>query len=273
MAVIGDVAATVAKFVARWVQSPSGHDFLVASTIPSDWARLHMPVISKGGTHSLYTKYHQMEPNGQLVKCHRMCCGGMRLDSRSKTLRIICSTCNSRCPIPRVQLDPAKPLGHKYLIKTEFPRVLFPTQWECGPLTGPEKPLQPPPDPSPILTATVQPSPSKTEVAPLTSMSRTMPMPVRHLPTVPVYPNAIDEVSHMTFLPTFSGPSFGLPYPSLPIPTTQVPAWNLTATIPCTSSTPSLGDFSTPQPSEVPPRRKAGTQDSHSGHKKKQKRQ
>jgi hypothetical protein len=128
--VVGRVAPTLADFASLWARSPSGYDFLIASTMKAEWAAVHKPVISREGVYTLYTQFKVSEPDGKLVLCHRMCKASISSKSRPNVVRFICSACGSRCSTPKFTSNRETLLGHRQLRKTTFPQEQYPTEWE-----------------------------------------------------------------------------------------------------------------------------------------------
>lgn len=128
------VATTLAEFLAQWVQSPSELDVIVASTISEIWAAIHQPVISmvdKGKIiHSLYTKFSQDEPDGQIVVCPKDCNLPMTTRTASyRTRRHICP-CGYRATVKKGELDGTTVLGARRLVKIAFPQDRYLADWE-----------------------------------------------------------------------------------------------------------------------------------------------
>ena len=128
--IVGKVATVLADFTARWVQSPSDYNFLVASTINKKWALQHRPVISrKGHGHILYTKYLYEQPHGQLIFCPSQCLAKIHAKTTKNGFRLICEKCNTRVTIPKHQPDWQSILGWQTLIKIAFPQEIQPVTW------------------------------------------------------------------------------------------------------------------------------------------------
>jgi hypothetical protein len=131
--IVARVSSTLVEFMARWTQSPSGYDFLVASTIDRDWAAEHQPVISRHRYgHSLYTRFRLEEPGGRILRCPTHGRQSLRSRSASKhTMRIICDVdaCRYRCTIPKASEGIDNILRTKGLVRTEFPQLQYTTTW------------------------------------------------------------------------------------------------------------------------------------------------
>jgi len=142
--VVGEVATGLADFAARWVQSPSSYNLLVANQLKRDWVTAHRPVLStKPDTHILYTGFSYLEPRGQFVVCPGGCCD-LRYRSNKNTIRIICDPCRLRCSIHKTvfHVDSATPLGRVSILKVSFPQTQYPTPtWNLEGTEGQTHPL------------------------------------------------------------------------------------------------------------------------------------
>lgn len=127
---MSDIAGTLSDFIAQWVQSGSGYDLLVATTMGPDWAKSHIPVFStREQGHILYTKYDLSEPNGNIVRCHMGCNHGLRFTSTNVTVKAMCVRCKSTCSFPRVRQTLDTALGKAGLVKTQYPPQRYGVQW------------------------------------------------------------------------------------------------------------------------------------------------
>ena len=162
--VVGDVSGTLLDFIAHWVQTPSDYEFIIAKTISKDWAKKHMPVLSRHGhdptrytvfnpwacevpvpmipqdkrdeqdDHILYTKFNIGQPVGKIVLCHLMC--GQEIENRQGKLyiRLICKGCGSRCSIGQFKTDRTMVLGRRELVAVKYPQDLHIFLPESAPL-------------------------------------------------------------------------------------------------------------------------------------------
>lgn len=130
--VVGDVAETLLKFTALWVQTPSDYDVLIAKSVSAQWAKVHQPVISRHGdaAHTLYTKFSLAEPGGKQVVCHRSCDQVISSKQVKEKVRMMCLGCKSKCVIPVVRSDQETFLAKVNLIKVRFPPKQYPTEWK-----------------------------------------------------------------------------------------------------------------------------------------------
>jgi hypothetical protein len=118
------------SFAIQWVQTRADYDTLIAKTIYPDWAKKHLPVLSQGNDHMLYTGYDPMEPQGMLIKCHQGCGVENRIwKPRPATYKIICRKCGSTCSINKHVLEDNTFLGSRGLLKIPFPQKQAPTEW------------------------------------------------------------------------------------------------------------------------------------------------
>lgn len=132
---VSEVASPVVEFAARWVQSPSSYDQIVAATIPREWALAHRPVISRsGGEHALYKQFLLTEPKGMIVRCHMNCAQECKIKSvDGKRWRFICRVCNSRATIEKDFCNTTTPLGRNFIVKTPYPELQHPVTWSLPP--------------------------------------------------------------------------------------------------------------------------------------------
>lgn len=129
--VVHAVSTTIFEFIARWVQSFSGYDSIVASTMTPDWARAHMPVISLSSTqHVMYTAWDVARPHGQNVVCWQECNARLDKDIRANTVRLTCSACKAKTTVPKVLPRRDTALGKRSLVKVAFPVPKYPAEWE-----------------------------------------------------------------------------------------------------------------------------------------------
>lgn len=135
----------VTAFVMEWVRTQASYDSLVARTMSADWASKHLPVFSHGNTHTLYKGFNTLEPDGQVVVCHRGCgIENRKWEMRPTTIRIECRRCKSQCTIERQKADTSTLLGSRGLVKVDFPVGQASTLWTFktgkGALKGGEHP-------------------------------------------------------------------------------------------------------------------------------------
>jgi hypothetical protein len=126
--IVGEVCTKLVDFAARWAQSPTCYDVIVATTFDAEWAKAHRPVISSTRQgHVLYTRFRLEQPLGQLVLCPGRCPEGVRSKTQNDNLRFICIGCNLRCTIHKSigQLDKSTALGRATFVKTAFPQALY----------------------------------------------------------------------------------------------------------------------------------------------------
>ena len=129
--VVSQVALPLVNFCTRWAQSPSGFDFLVASTMPTNWVEVHKPVLStRTRGHTVYTKFSFAEPFGKIVLCHRMCTGQLRAKAGKTNTKITCMTCGSTCSVPKFTTDRTTTLGRESMVKFVYPQEQYPTEWK-----------------------------------------------------------------------------------------------------------------------------------------------
>ena len=229
--VVSQIMARLADFVIHWAQTPSDYDVLIAKTMTAEWAQEHLPVLSRGGEHFLYTSYLAIESLGMPVRCPRSACG---VENRvwdqlgpGKYL-VRCLDCWSTALIKEiVPLDTKTPLGRHELIKVKYPLEQAWIDWRINPkLPGrsmlpsqapsqPTAPLQasqdvtglvPPPHsialPSP---SSVNPSPPPPTPSPTPSPSVANPplkfkLPARPLRNISRTPSTSSESGHSSHL-------------------------------------------------------------------------
>ena len=127
---MGDIAGTLSDFIAQWVQTGSGYDLLVATTMGSDWVKSHIPVFSsREQGHMVYMKYEPSEPNGNNVRCHMGCNHGLQVTSSNVNVKVMCLRCKSTCSFPKVPQKLDTTLGKAGLIKTRYPPQRYGVQW------------------------------------------------------------------------------------------------------------------------------------------------
>ena len=152
--VIGEIAARVAQFLRRWVQSPSiDYDTIVATTFESKWARLHLPIITtvrlepsddqpeqyeKVTTHTLYAAYSPSILDGKVVKCQRGCREPLIAKELGTVVRLTCTNCKSRCYLDLRKTGRNTALGVHDLAAVIFPEVQQQVDWEDS--TDPDTP-------------------------------------------------------------------------------------------------------------------------------------
>jgi hypothetical protein len=128
--VVSRVATTLIEFASRWIQSPSGYDFLIASTMNPNWVTIHQPVISSQGSHTLYTEHNMSQPLGKLVICPLRC--GARLGWKivKNGVNFNCPNCKSSCKTIKDKSDARTLLGRCGLRKTIYPQPQFNAEWK-----------------------------------------------------------------------------------------------------------------------------------------------
>ena len=159
--VVSQVALPLVHFCTRWAQSPSAFDFLVASTMPTDWVEVHKPVLStRTMGHAIYTRFSFAEPFGKIVLCHRMCTGQLRAKAGKTTTKITCMTCGSTCSVPKVTTDRTTTLGRQSMVKVAYPQEQYPTEWKLpqpgSKFTQAVHPATLPAQNSPVVTPSVE---------------------------------------------------------------------------------------------------------------------
>lgn len=180
--VVSQVALPLVNFCTRWVQSPSGFDFLVASTMPTDWVEVHKPVLStrKMG-HSLYTRFSFAEPFGKTVLCHRMCTGPLRAKAGKTNAKITCMTCGSTCSVQKVTTDRTTMLGRQSMVKVVYPQEQYPTEWKL-------------PNPGAKFTEAVHPTSLPAQNSPVvTSSLETIRVPIPPAQEPPIATSPVQE--------------------------------------------------------------------------------
>jgi hypothetical protein len=137
------VAGPLIDFTSQWVQSPSDYDFLIASSMKPEWAAVHKPVISRNGSHTLYTQFQMSQPNGKLVICHRMCGAELEMKIRKNNVVFQCPSCHSTCRTPKHKSDGRILLQRRGLTRVSYPQEQYLTEWklpgqaEGGPTPAP----------------------------------------------------------------------------------------------------------------------------------------
>jgi len=156
---VGRVAPTLLDFIALWVQTHSGFDFLVAKTMSAEWVLHHQPVISqhgheesrftafflKGGLpaeipspfstrkddHVLYTRFSLGQPMGLLAPCYsRSCSRGTSTKQRDAYVQVTCNQCRRKWILPLFHTTRgASVLGRRDLVAVPFPRETYPLAW------------------------------------------------------------------------------------------------------------------------------------------------
>lgn len=129
---VGSVAAPLLDFASTWAQSNSSYDFIIARAFPPSWCSLHRPVISLRDpmSHWVYSAIDPLEPNGQLVLCHRGC-GRDNLQPTviTQTVKIRCIHCQSTCEVRATAVDARTPIGRSGILKVAFPTQQAETNW------------------------------------------------------------------------------------------------------------------------------------------------
>ena len=120
---MGSIAPRLLEFTALWTQTPSGYDFLVATSMGSEWVGEHLPVISRGTCHTLYTKHSPLVVDGKLLVCPIGCSHPLKDKAHSKYVRVECQGCKARCSVERkkVARDPGTLLGRRGIMKVDYP--------------------------------------------------------------------------------------------------------------------------------------------------------
>ncbi|KAF9781086.1 hypothetical protein BJ322DRAFT_1023203 [Thelephora terrestris] len=130
---VGEVAADLTRFVALWVQTPSGYDFLISRAFDGRWCNDHRPVISrKVDGHIAYDMFSLERPGGQVVLCHRNCGQLLKYRPKGSKVRFSCPGCGSSTTTPKITSDRATCLGRRDIVKAPFPPKQFPTEWKLG---------------------------------------------------------------------------------------------------------------------------------------------
>ena len=165
----GEVTLTITNFATRWVQSASQDlDVIIASTIPKGWARVHKPVFSGHGCHTLYTERRLSEPEGKLVLCPRRCEADVDFKAGKLNGRFTCRGCGDVCSLPLERSDKSSVLGSRDLVKVAYPRLVHPlAKWSASVAGENDKPLEP-----------QQPTQRKSLIPPPTLTSRSISLPL-----------------------------------------------------------------------------------------------
>ena len=170
------VMTHLTEFLVLWTQTPSDYERLISRTFPSDWAASRLPVLSRKGTHVLYTGYQVTQPNGGTLVCPG--CEGVWENRgwkvHDKRVRVFCRLCDSTCDIDKVVSDTKDMLEQQGLVKVEFPPERINANWAFPGLR-----------PQPQVPATFggvkykkqAPSASCTDIPPSTSPSVLPPAP------------------------------------------------------------------------------------------------
>ena len=177
--VVSEVMHTLAQFLLLWTRTPSNYDVLISRTMDKEWAACHLPVLSQGGKHTLYTGYHVTQPDGKLVYCPG--CGGVEnrvWDNYPNVVKLRCRRCKSECFIPKVLGDEDDLLGSKGLRKLNFPQAKYNATWSFqGSKPSPRTPVV-----AGTKTKLLAPSAQRTTIPPSASPSTLPPPPsVQHL--------------------------------------------------------------------------------------------
>jgi len=184
---VGDVSDTVTNFAARWAQTPSGYDTLVAMTMDCDWVLAHLPVISSHKTgHHVYNKFSVARPQGLLIRCHRPECVQPISDRVvDRAVHLICRGCGSTARIPEWKNDQGTALRAAAIVKAVFPLGYYHVEWRQPKMArSTSLPLHtPPPTPIPmppsLMPSSSKPSSSTTSllIPPFHSLSRSRSTP------------------------------------------------------------------------------------------------
>lgn len=134
----------------------SDYNTLIANTIPSKWAKEHLPVLSRRGhdparyttftwkepprpiptpipcqdDHILFTQFSNGQPKGRLIKCHNRCEQSITTKQTAAAVRITCNACKSKCTVKQFKTDMITVLGRHALVAVRYPQDLYPVQWE-----------------------------------------------------------------------------------------------------------------------------------------------
>lgn len=236
--VVGEVAAPLVDFAARWAQSPSDYDFIISATLNAEWASQHHPVLSRANHgHFVYTRYRRWEPEGKIVRCCQNCSEGVTMkDRNTNTVRFICEGCGLRCSVQKslTDLDKSTPLGKRSFVKVDFPRPQYPTpNWELPPTTATV--ARPGPRINPGTAARRNPglAPARTQkgLVPPESIVRASSLPLPPVPTTSTGPST-----------SSTGLTIRLPGRENPLPALSR-----------SRSTSSVAGPSTPSSSRLPP--------------------
>ena len=190
-----------------------------APSVTSDWVSLHRPVISrKDGTHTLYSGYNILKPNGHPVECH----GRKYLspDIQAKKIIITCMEkgCRATCTVSRERPNQRTPLGGKGLVKVDFPAKRANVQWILLSVNSTNS-LEPAKSKQGKKSKGKQPA-SSTILTALASMKVTDPAPPPTIHTSTAVPTVSPAISTPQLIPT--GPVIQPPIPNhQPSPTIQ----------------------------------------------------
>ena len=273
--VVGDVAATLADIISTWARTGSNFDTIISCVVHGDWALYHRLVISRRregnadkSDHTLYTGYSPMEPNGQLVRCHRGCGGeNMSAEPQGPTFRITCRGCGSWCFVTSVAKEKSSIPGSAGIVKANYPQKQAMTQWVLNePVPHPAQPLDPTPKRStqptvpvnPTSRPHIQPTQPRVPVNP-TSRPRNQPTiparptvkPVKTIAATPPLPpsrsRALPHPGSLLALPPIASRSSSLPA-GRPMESDPPPATPSTITV-TDPSAPAMSTQTTLQPS------------------------
>jgi len=169
--VVSEVSAKLLDLVAYWVQTFSDYDILIPKVMTCDWAKEHMPVLSRHGhnparyttfisgdppapipitsapgqdDHILFTKFNFGQPGGRVVLCHERCDQEVLPKQTKAGVRMECVGCGSKCTIPQFKTTQTTPLERHAFVAVKYPQDQYPAVW--GPSKkGDSKLIQPPP--------------------------------------------------------------------------------------------------------------------------------
>ena len=185
--VVSQITAKLLDFAVHWTQTPSDYDVLVAKTMTAEWAQMHLPVLSQGGEHHLYTAYSHIEPEGKPVICHSSGCGVENRVwemLRPGTCRIRCLECRSTAVAKRIaELDTKTVLGRREFLKVHYPLEPARLQWRYNEVqTHLDAPIPMPPNTAGVGLAPsnnyfVFPSPVSVDPSPPPPTPSTTPSP------------------------------------------------------------------------------------------------
>ena len=155
--VVSEISGNLLDLATYWVQSFSNYDVLMAKTFPSDWALVHMPIISRREhdptryttftmgnperpvpitlapgphDHILFTKFSFGQPGGQVVLCHMRCNTSIKVKQTPNGVRLICNGCKSRCTISQFKTTRQDTLTRRGLMAVAYPQKQYTTWWE-----------------------------------------------------------------------------------------------------------------------------------------------
>lgn len=146
---VGFVSQAITEFAARWVQTPSGYDYLIATSMRTEWIHEHQPVISRHETgHHVYSKFSHERPEGKWIQCRS--CPHQIIGSRPKgnQLIILCPSCKSTALIDKWENERGTILYAHGIVKAPFPPGELNVSWRSPPpkkpqVNGPHQLTQP----------------------------------------------------------------------------------------------------------------------------------